>query len=473
MATKVRKVRKKVDRIDESELHSSLEKLNLSENPIACIPSAISVCSNLTKLVLRNCRLQELPSELGECRALTTIDVSGNELTRLPPELATLEKLSTLDVRSNQIKMIPMEYAKLRLMKKFFVLPNPILQPPSWICSKGTVQILRFLQSIASGQLSEAATHHYKLEASTEPLIPKKKRTAKLKLVKMGSLLSGKYPLSFTIDSYVYETIGSKTAMEDKCVQLPKVAQHGAVHNNVAYFGVYDGHGGKGCVDYLCSHLHGNILTQRFLQMANRMDKAGMKAHLPEAYLQTNQDFLKARSNDKSGSTATSLVLIENQLICASVGDSRAVLCRNGTAVRMSFDHKPSAPSEKSRIESLGGFVTNSTSSRGVIARTMGELAVSRSFGDRDLKLYVKPDPHIYDTILSPQDYFVIVASDGLWDEVDDQKAVEIVLKQADHSKAAEELTKTALARGSTDNICVLILYLLWRADRSHSRNSF
>ena len=37
----------------------------------------------------------------------------------------------------------------------------------------------------------------------------------------------------------------------------------GAVHNNVAYFGVYDGHGGKGCVDYLCSHLHGNILTQR------------------------------------------------------------------------------------------------------------------------------------------------------------------------------------------------------------------
>lgn len=105
MATKVRKVRKKVDRIDESELHSSLEKLNLSENPIACIPSAISVCSNLTKLVLRNCRLQELPSELGECRALTTIDVSGNELTRLPPELATLEKLSTLDVRSNQIKV--------------------------------------------------------------------------------------------------------------------------------------------------------------------------------------------------------------------------------------------------------------------------------------------------------------------------------------------------------------------------------
>ena len=68
-----------------------------------------------------------------------------------------------------------------------------------------------------------------------------------------------------------------------------------------------------------------------------------------------------------------------------------------------------------------------------------------------------------------PPLYFVLLNTR----EVDDQKAVEIVLKQADHSKAAEELTKTALARGSTDNICVLILYLLWRADRSHSRNSF
>lgn len=60
----------------------------------------------------------------------------------------------------------------------------------------------------------------------------------------------------------------------------------------------------------------------------------------------------------KGGSTAVTAILINCQkLIVANVGDSRAVICRNGIAKQLSVDHEPSA--EKELIENRGGFVSN------------------------------------------------------------------------------------------------------------------
>lgn len=65
-------------------------------------------------------------------------------------------------------------------------------------------------------------------------------------------------------------------------------------------------------------------------------------------------------------------------LYCANVGDSKAVLCRGGHAVELSYDHKPSRPDEKERIIAAGGTV--------VTGRLFGVLGVSRSFGDARFK---------------------------------------------------------------------------------------
>ncbi len=65
-------------------------------------------------------------------------------------------------------------------------------------------------------------------------------------------------------------------------------------------------------------------------------------------------------------------------LYCANVGDSKAVLCRGGRAVELSYDHKPSRPDEKERIIAAGGTV--------VTNRLFGVLGVSRSFGDARFK---------------------------------------------------------------------------------------
>jgi serine/threonine protein phosphatase PrpC len=80
---------------------------------------------------------------------------------------------------------------------------------------------------------------------------------------------------------------------------------------------------------------------------------------ISKAYESTDQAIL-THSPDlgRGGSTAVTAILINNQkLWVANVGDSRAVLSRGGVAVQMSTDHEPNT--ERGSIENRGGFVSN------------------------------------------------------------------------------------------------------------------
>jgi protein phosphatase 1L len=85
--------------------------------------------------------------------------------------------------------------------------------------------------------------------------------------------------------------------------------------------------------------------------------------------------------------TTFCLVLVDitnNMIICANVGDSRAVLCNTkGIAVQLSYDHKPNNPDELKRIKENGGYVTNKEG----CWRVSDVLATSRSLGDYPLKM--------------------------------------------------------------------------------------
>lgn len=54
----------------------------------------------------------------------------------------------------------------------------------------------------------------------------------------------------------------------------------------------------------------------------------------------------------------------------------------------------------------------------------MGDLAISRSFGDKDLKRWVTAQPDFRSHWLRDGDEFVLLASDGLWDVLDNQECV-------------------------------------------------
>lgn len=93
-------------------------------------------------------------------------------------------------------------------------------------------------------------------------------------------------------------------------------------------------------------------------------------------------------------------------LYCANAGDARGVLCRNGKAVRLTYDHKGSDRQEAKRITDAGGFVLS--------GRVNGVLAVTRSLGDSSMKEFVVGAPYTTETELCDEDEFLILACDGV-----------------------------------------------------------
>ncbi|KJH51014.1 protein phosphatase 2C [Dictyocaulus viviparus] len=120
---------------------------------------------------------------------------------------------------------------------------------------------------------------------------------------------------------------------------------------------------------------------------------------------------------EDSGTTACVCLMNKQRIVVANAGDSRAVLCRGGTAVDLSIDHKPEDDIEKTRIVNAGGFVNED-------GRVNGGLNLSRAFGDhsykknlglplRDQMITALPDVKVEP--LQPDDEFLVVACDGIW----------------------------------------------------------
>ncbi|KAJ1434936.1 PPM-type phosphatase domain [Sesbania bispinosa] len=170
-------------------------------------------------------------------------------------------------------------------------------------------------------------------------------------------------------------------------------------------FAIYDGHLGDSVPAYLQKHLFSNILKEEdFWTDPN--------SSIIKAYETTDQAILSHSADlGRGGSTAVTAILINNQkLWVANVGDSRAVLSRGGVAIQMTIDHEPNT--ERGIIENKGGFVSNMP---GDVARVNGQLAVSRAFGDKNLKSHLRSDPDVQDEEIGPDTELLILASDGLW----------------------------------------------------------
>ena len=114
-------------------------------------------------------------------------------------------------------------------------------------------------------------------------------------------------------------------------------------------------------------------------------------------------------------------LLAGRELFIANAGDSRAVLCRGGTAVALSDDHKPGQPTERQRIIAAGGFLSD----WGGICRVNGNLSLSRAIGDLKYKMnedlhrkdqIVTAEPEVRSITLTEEDAFLVLACDGIWD---------------------------------------------------------
>ncbi|XP_021776392.1 probable protein phosphatase 2C 9 isoform X2 [Chenopodium quinoa] len=175
--------------------------------------------------------------------------------------------------------------------------------------------------------------------------------------------------------------------------------------HELGLFAIYDGHLGDSVPAYLQKHLFPNILKEdEFWTDPNRS--------ISKAYESTDQAILNHNPDlGRGGSTAVTAILVDgSKLWVANVGDSRAVLSRKGQAIQMSTDHEPNT--ERGSIEDRGGFVSNMP---GDVARVNGQLAVSRAFGDKNLKSHLRSDPDVKQADIGPDTDLIILASDGLW----------------------------------------------------------
>lgn len=220
--------------------------------------------------------------------------------------------------------------------------------------------------------------------------------------------------------------------------------------NELGLFAIFDGHLGDTVPAYLQKNLFPNILNEE--EIWTHPDIA-----ITKAYEKTDQSILSHTPDlGPGGSTAVTAILINGKkLWVANVGDSRAVLLKRGEAIQMSIDHDPNV--ERGAIENRGGFVSNMP---GDVPRVCGQLAVSRAFGDRNLKSLLKSEPDVKVEDIDHTAELLVLASDGLWKVMNNQEAVDLAKRFKDPQTAAKQLVAESRKRDSKDDIsCIVVRF--------------
>ncbi|KAK2748137.1 Protein phosphatase 2C 1 [Myotisia sp. PD_48] len=265
-----------------------------------------------------------------------------------------------------------------------------------------------------------------------------------------------------------------------------------AMETDNGYFAIFDGHAGSFAAEWCGKKLHllleeavrnnpntsiPTLLDQTFTSVDQQLEQLPLKnsgctavtavlrwEDRPHGPLNSAPDTSGRKATEDSGeqeSSETSLPVVSptpeeitsrfRVLYTANVGDARIILCRNGKALRLSYDHKGSDENEGVRITNAGGLILNN--------RVNGVLAVTRALGDAYMKELVTGHPFTTETVIQPEtDEFLILACDGLWDVCSDQEAVDLVRNTEDPQAASKILVDYALSRFSTDNLSCMIV---------------
>ena len=225
----------------------------------------------------------------------------------------------------------------------------------------------------------------------------------------------------------------------------------------ISFFGIFDGHNGDHCAEFLRQNLLPYIYT-------NPNFPKNIEKSIKEAFIQADKDYLKnfllmkdtninmndiANSNyhldyyNNSGSCGLILLLVDTKIYIANVGDSRCLIsCENGKIQKdVTRDHKPEFPYEKKRIYDNGGNIyrnetvfnedfQNKSHNKillGPYRVNPGKLSVSRTIGDAKAKIkklggipnviIPEPDVYVFDYYKDNIDYFIL-GCDGIFDRL-------------------------------------------------------
>ncbi|PIN16846.1 Serine/threonine protein phosphatase [Handroanthus impetiginosus] len=266
-----------------------------------------------------------------------------------------------------------------------------------------------------------------------------------------------------------YSHAGSKGLNQDSALLFERYGIEDG-----AFGGVFDGHGQNG---HIVSKMVRNRLPSLLLGQRNSKAKitqnerveSGIQPGPSKNFLKWKEACLDAfKLMDKelkvldsldclcSGSTASVVVKQGDDLVVANLGDSRAVLgtkIENGImAVQLTTDLKPGVPSEAQRIRKCNGRVLALEEEPHVQRVWLPYddspgLAMSRAFGDFILKKHgIISIPDVSYHRLSPNDEFLVLATDGVWDVLSNEKVMSIVSSTHNEEEAAKAVVDAAIA---------------------------
>ena len=232
-----------------------------------------------------------------------------------------------------------------------------------------------------------------------------------------------------------------RQSMEDTGVTLPNLTND----YKTSLFGIFDGHGGNDGVKYIKDGTPESIKKYRndlcpiekcFINSFNKIDEE-----------------LKFYDSENTGSTATIVLIQDNKIYCANVGDSRAYIIYNNSIKQITVDHKCSIPEEAERIMNAGGKITKN--------RVQGQLVLTRSLGDLYVKKYGVTN--LPDISVNKIDYnirYVVIASDGIWDVVDEKTVLSMSKSRKNAEEFCKDLVKLAIEKETKDNVsCIVISF--------------
>ncbi|KAA0048045.1 hypothetical protein IC582_011554 [Cucumis melo] len=296
----------------------------------------------------------------------------------------------------------------------------------------------------------------------------------------------------------VFSKKGEKGVNQDCCI----VWEEFGCQEDMIFCGIFDGHGPWGHFvaktvreslppSLLCHWQQG--LAQAFLDPELDLEKKHQRYDIwKHSYLRTcaaiDRELEQHRKIDTfySGTTALSIVKQGELVVLANVGDSRAVLATTSddgsvVAVQLTVDFKPNLPQEAERIIQCNGRVFCLSDEPGVHRVWLPNeespgLAMSRAFGDYCIKDFgLISVPEVTHRSITSRDQFIILATDGVWDVVTNQEAVEIVSSTPDRAKASKRLVECAVRawkrkrRGiAMDDISAICLFFHSSSEQEH-----
>lgn len=236
-------------------------------------------------------------------------------------------------------------------------------------------------------------------------------------------------------EMHAISEIGLRSAMEDRHVLeiLPGLG---------LFAGVYDGHGGAEAVEVVAASLH-------------RCFAAALQSglHPVQAFREAYRLVEEELKGVESGATAATLFLRGGEMSFAHLGDARILLV-GPQPIPLTTDHRVDDPQERARILRAGGRIEDP-----YVLRGFRGLMPTRSFGDAYFRpVGVIAIPEVGMRRVHPEDRFVVVACDGLFDVLRPSEIAELLLRSPGATTGVESLRDEVFARGGIDNLTIIVI---------------